>query len=128
MLQAAKSLADYREIPLNKADKKSEARGYITIEHFGLVPTDRLLHVNVFSLRPNTIYSVWIVDRNNGKRTPAGFPGENTFKTNGGGAGHFKDHTSEFTLGWNKLEIVRDSREAEKEGGLKVVLWAWMYQ
>ncbi|MFQ5428195.1 MAG: hypothetical protein ACE5EZ_04350 [Thermodesulfobacteriota bacterium] len=130
-IHAGIAMADFREIPLNKTDPDDKAHGYITIEHIGFVPMDRLLHVRVYSLLPNTLYDIWIVDRDTGKRTPAGFPGENTFKTNGGGAGHFKEHTTEFVLGWNKLEVSRhrsSKRKAVDTNNTSVILWAWMYQ
>ncbi len=109
VLRSVLAMADYREIRLYKTDPGSKAHGYIFIEPVGFIPTERLLHVNVYSLLPNTLYDVWIVDRDTGKRTPAGFQGQNSFRTNYGGAGHFTDRSSEFILGWNKLEISEHS-------------------
>jgi len=127
LIQPAIVGATYREIYLNKTDAMSKAHGYITIKPIGVVPTDRILHVNVYSLLPGTLYDVWIVERGTGKRMPAGFGGENTFRTNAGGAGHFIYWTSEFVLGWNKLEVSSHMAD-DKRGDVKVILWAWMYQ
>ncbi len=128
LFHAALAMADYREIRLYKTDPKDEAHGYIFIEPVGFIPTERLLHVNVYSLRPNTLYDVWIVDRDTKKRTPAGFEGQNSFRTNYGGAGHFTDRSSEFILGWNKLEISEHLRDRKRLKDVKVILWTWMYQ
>ncbi len=128
MVYSAAAAADYREIPLYKADPASSAHGYITTEPIGFIPFERQLHVNVFSLKPGGLYDVWIVDRGTGKRTPAGFMGQNTFKTNFGGAGHFTDRTSEFILGWNKLEVREHTPKGEDPENSKLVLWTWMYQ
>ncbi len=127
-LQASGAWADYREIRLYRTDPDSKAHGYIFIEPVGFIPTDRLLHVNVYSLRPHTLYDVWIVERDTGKVTPAGFEGQNTLKTNAGGAGHFTDWTTEFVLGWNKLEISEHLKNGESPGDARVILWTWMYQ
>jgi len=128
LLRGYPAMADYREIELYKTEAGSEAHGYIFIEPVGFIPTERLLHVNVYSLLPHTLYDVWIVDRNTGKRTPAGFQGQNSFKTNYGGAGHFTDRSSEFILGWNKLEISEHRDDRVKKSTLKIILWTWMYQ
>lgn len=128
ILQSSYARGDYNEIPLYKSDKNNPAHGYISIDHIGFIPTDRLLHVSVFSLTPNTLYDVWIVSRESGERTRAGFEGENSFKTNSGGAGDFKDFTTEFVLGWNKLEISSHQRDGEPSDNIKVILWTWMYQ
>ncbi|MFQ5480362.1 MAG: hypothetical protein ACE5DW_03700 [Thermodesulfobacteriota bacterium] len=128
ILQSALAAADYREIPLYKVNKNQAPYGYITIEPIGYIPSERLLHVNAYSLAPNTLYNLWIVDRDTKKRTPAGFEGDNTFKSNNDGAAHFTYYTSEFELGWNKLEISEDPGDGESEDALKVILWTWMYQ
>jgi len=128
LIKARSAAADYIEIPLYSTVPGSSVHGYISIEHVGFIPTDRLLHVNVYSLRPHTLYDIWIVDRDTGKITPAGFEGQNSFLTNAGGAGHFTDWTTEFVLGWNKLEISEHLKEGEKPGEAKVLLWTWMYQ
>jgi hypothetical protein len=128
MLKGSVAAANFWEIPLYKADPASKAHGYITSEPIGFIPYERLLHVNVYSLKPGALYDVWIVDRDTGKRTPAGFMGQNTFKTNFGGAGHFTDRTSEFTLGWNKLEVREHTPKGQDPEASKLVLWTWMYQ
>jgi len=130
LFHTAIAMADYREIELNKTDPASKAHGNITMEPIAFVPTDRLLRVNVYGLRPNTLYDVWLVDRDTGKRSPAGFAGENTFRTNAGGSGHFADWTTEFILGWNKLEVSthKEGESAENFKDIMVVLWTWMYQ
>jgi len=130
IFHSALAMADYRELTLIKTDPKSKAHGNITMEPIGFIPTERLLRVNVYGLRPNTSYDVWLVDRDTGKRSPAGFVGENTFRTNAGGSGHFADRTTEFILGWNKLEVSAH-KKVDKTGSLKdvqVILWVWMYQ
>jgi len=128
MLHCAPAMADYREIRLYKSDPKAAPYGEIFIEPVGFIPTERLLHVNVYALRPNTLYDVWIVDRDTGKITPAGFQGQNSFRTNQAGAGHFTDRSSEFILGWNKLEISEHLADRKRLEDIKVILWTWMYQ
>ncbi len=125
---AGKALADYREIYLNKAVPTEKAHGYISFEHAGFIFTDRLLHVNVYSLKPDTPYDVWILDRETGKIRPAGLEGKNTFITNPSGAGHYTYWTTEFDLGWNKLIITEHLGKGERPRDARVVLWAWMYQ
>lgn len=130
LFQTALAMADYRETELIKTDPESKAHGNITMEPIGFVRSDRLLRVNVYGLSPNTLYDVWIVDRDTGKRSPAGFEGENTFRTNAGGSGHFVDRTTEYVLGWNKLEVSahKEGESAENLKDVDVLLWVWMYQ
>ena len=120
--------AVYREIDLKRAETETRAHGYITMEPVGFVPYDIQLHVDGFSLRPGASYDVWIVDRKTGKRTPAGFKGKNNFRTNFGGAGHYTYRTTEFELGWNKLEVREHATEGENPEEKRLVLWTWLYQ
>jgi len=128
MLRGSAGAANFWEIPLHKAGTAGSAHGYITAKPIGFIPFERQLHVNVYSLKPGALYDVWIVDRGTGKRTPAGFMGQNTFKTNSGGAAHYTYRTSEFTLGWNKLEIREHTPKGRDPAASRLVLWAWMYQ
>ncbi len=128
MLHSVPAMADYREIKLYKSDAKAAPYGEIFIEPVGFIPTERLLHINVYALRPDTLYDVWIIERDTGRITPAGFEGQNSFRTNHDGAGHFTDRSNEFILGWNKLEVSEHLADRKRLEDIKVILWTWMYQ
>ena len=93
------------EIKMKPAVPDTEARGLVTIKDAPRVPSDRLLIVDVRGLRPDSVYSVWLVDKDTGKRTPAGLTGQNHFRTDPSGYAHYTDHTDRYKLDHNTLEV-----------------------
>jgi len=105
LLVAAAAMALNNEIPLKKVSPDVMGWGEVQIEPAPFVPSDRLLIVDIYRARKRAVYSVWIIDAWTGKRSPAGITGQNHFRTDDTGFGHYTDHTSEYILGWNTLEI-----------------------
>ncbi|GMR04615.1 MAG: hypothetical protein BMS9Abin23_0515 [Thermodesulfobacteriota bacterium] len=118
-----------KEITLKKANPEIEAKGTVYIRFAGFVPSDRFIEIDVFHLKPGGVYSVWIVDSWSGKREALGIVGENYFKADAAGFGHFADHTTEYILGWNMLEVAyHPDGDPSNTGDMKVVLKARLYQ
>ncbi len=117
------------EIELKKASPEREAKGTVYIKLAGFVPSDRLLVVETYHLKPRSVYSVWIIDTWTGKREALGITGQNHFKTNASGIGHYTDHTTEYILGWNRLEVAfHPGGDPSNTKDMIVVLWANLYQ
>ena len=93
------------EIKLEKAFPEAEGRGEVEITRTSFATPDRLLTVNLHKLKPNSVYSVWLVDKYAGERTPAGLTGQNHLRTDSAGNAVYKDHTSEYRLDRNTIEI-----------------------
>lgn len=117
------------EIELKNAGPEIEAKGMVYIKLAGFVPSDRLLVVETSHLKARSIYSVWIIDKRSGKREPLGITGQNHFKTNASGIGHYTDHTTEYILGWNRLEVAfHPGGDPSNTKDMMVVLWGDLYQ
>ncbi|MFQ5442256.1 MAG: hypothetical protein ACE5EB_05980 [Thermodesulfobacteriota bacterium] len=118
-----------REIELKKAGPEIEAKGMVYIRLAGFVPSDRLLVVEAYHLKARSVYSVWIIDKRSGKREALGITGQNHFKTDASGFGHYTDHTTEYILGWNRLEVAfHPGSDPSNTKDMIVVLRADLYQ
>ena len=95
--------AEARDYTLKKIDPEIKAIGEVTVRHDGWMRSDRLLSIDVFRLKPNSVYSVWLF--RDGKRAPAGLKGQNFFRTDGSGNAHYADQTDEYTLRFKTVEI-----------------------
>jgi len=117
------------EFELKNAGPEKEAKGMVYIKLAGFVPSDRLLVVRTYHLKPRSVYSVWIIDTWSGKREALGITGQNHFKTDASGSGHYTDHTTEYILGWNRLEVAfHPGGDPSDTKHMIVVLWADLYQ
>lgn len=91
---------------LKRVAPEKQAIGEVTVKQTGPVRSDRILGIDVFRLKPNSIYSVWLVHtRYDNKRVPAGLTGQNFLKTDGSGNAHYSDYTDEYKLDWTTVEI-----------------------
>jgi hypothetical protein len=115
------------DFQLKRAGPEKRAIGEVTVSHISRVRSDRLLSIDVFRLRPNSVYSVWLVD-NSQERTPAGLRGKNFFRTDGSGNAHYADYTDEYTLDWKTLEIAyHPGGDINDMDGMVVVLTTLLY-
>lgn len=110
---------------LKRVDPEAKASGVVTLKHYGFVTSDRILEVTIFGLKPRAVYTVWLLDTNTGKRTPAGLTGKNRFRASADGVAHYSAFTDEYTTGWKTLQIAYHADgNAENTGGMVVVLTA----
>lgn len=113
-------VAAAEEYRLKRQDAGPQAAsGTAILEEYGSVDCDRLLKVTVFGLKPDSVYSVWIVEKN-GEKAAAGINGKNTFKTGPSGEGNYTYYSALAYLYWHDLRIT------EGPGYGTVALSAWM--
>ena len=129
LLVAAAARAALIEIYLKKATPEAVGRGQVEIDPAPYVPSDRLLTVDVYRARKGAVYSVWIIDAWTGKKSPAGITGLNHFRTDAAGYGHYTDHTTEYILGWNTLEVAwHPDGDPSNTGDMVVEFRAKLYE
>jgi hypothetical protein len=116
------------EIELKPASPEVKARGTVFIKHDSYIPYERFLDMYVSRLEPNSVYSVWIREKDNGTRNPAGLRDENHFRTDGAGNAHYTAMLSEYDLDWNTLEITyHPDGDPGNTKDMSVVLFARLY-
>lgn len=96
------------ELNLKNTDPEGKAIARVEIDHIGFIPSDRLLKITAFRLKPNSVYSVWFVGGGyggQGEREPGGLTGSNYFRTDGSGSGHYYYHTDKYEIDHNLLEV-----------------------
>lgn len=97
--------AQAREYDLERVAPETRAIGRATLTP-GFRRSDRReLFLVVFHLKPDSVYSVWIMDKRSGRRIPAGLTGKNHFRTDGSGNGHYTHEADWLDFGWNTLEV-----------------------
>lgn len=82
------------------------ASGEVTIERMGFMPAQRELSIDVFRLKPNSTYSVWLTNVKPELSRHALGVDVNHFRTDGGGKGRYVTTTSEYDLShWRYIDI-----------------------
>lgn len=88
-----------RFVPL-KDQLKQGASGEVLIEKQDFMPGQRALGINVYGLKPNSVYSVWLANEEPNKQTYALGVDINYFRTDGSGNGRYVTTVSEYTIDW----------------------------
>ncbi len=114
VLLAAGSAGAYygfkRFIPLHDV-RAAGASGEVLIEPYGSwMPGERVIGIDMYHLKPNSVYTVWLVNTNTdayGKagRRPLGID-TNSFRTDGAGNGRYATTANEYDLEyWRFIEV-----------------------
>ncbi len=111
LLTALPAAAHYmfrRFVPLHDV-RDSGASGEVLIEPYGsFIPGQRTVGIDVYRLRPNSVYTVWLSNEAAGPVARRYFlgVGTNSFRTNGAGYGRYVTTSDESVLeDWRFIEI-----------------------
>lgn len=126
IMTASLGLAVAQDYTLKRTEAETQAIGEATVRQYGPVRSDRILSIDVFRLKPGSVYSVWL--SRGGKRSPAGLKGKNFFETDGSGNAHYTDMTDEYELSFHTLEIAyHPDGEISNTSEMVIVLTTRLY-
>lgn len=112
------SPARAKDIRLSSLNPSAEAAGVVRLSMYGSIDCNRRVRIRAFNLEPGATYSVWLVDKDTGKRVPAG-PEGNTFVTDQGGSGGYSYIAHLGDLNWKTMEVTLHSGGGPGETVLK---------
>ncbi|MDO8426020.1 MAG: hypothetical protein Q7T24_00725 [Deltaproteobacteria bacterium] len=85
---------------------KGGASGELAIERFDRSPDLRMLGINVYGLKPNSTYSVWLTNDEPQREVKAAGIDTNHFRTDGSGNGRYVTTASEYEIDhWRFIEV-----------------------